>query len=78
MSAKIIKFYPRNAAQNPDAVLEQAAGNFENVFIIGWDNAGNLDVRASTNWSVGEIVMAIEMFKHKLMTGDYDIEGWAK
>lgn len=68
---KIVKFYSKDAAQNPDAVLEQAVGNYGEVIVIGYDHAGVLDVRSSTNWTAAEILFAIEVFKRKLIQGDY-------
>ena len=69
----IIKFFPRNAGENPGNVLEQAAGDYESLIIIGFDKAGDLEVRSSTNLNTGEILWAIDRFKHKLMNGDYDV-----
>ncbi len=36
----VVKFYPKDAAKDADAVLEQSHGNFSEVLIIGWDNDG--------------------------------------
>lgn len=68
---KVIKFYPRDAAQNPDAVLERAVGVYGEVVIIGYDKDGELEARASTNWDTADILLAIEFFKKKLLNGDY-------
>lgn len=67
----IIKFYPKDAAENPDNVLEQAIGAYESLLILGFDHEGNLDPRASTNIDIGEILIMIEKFKVKLLNGDY-------
>lgn len=70
--AEVHKFYPANAAENPDNVLEQAIGQYSSVFIIGWDKNDNLDVRASLDMKDGgEVLWLLEMFKHKLLSGDY-------
>lgn len=71
MADNIVKFYPKDAGKNPDAVLEQAIGKYESVFIIGYDNDGIMDVRASTNLDQKNILWLVEMFKHKMMAGDY-------
>lgn len=68
----VIKFYPRNAAENPDNVLEQAVGEFSQVFLIGYNHDGYLEVRASTNFTVRDIFFALDAFKFKLMNGDYE------
>ncbi len=70
----VVKFYPKEAAKNPDNVLEQAVGVYDEVFIIGYDKDGKLDVRASTNFQVREIFFALEAFKFKVLNGDYDTE----
>lgn len=70
----VTKFYPKDAAKNPDNVLEQAVGVYDEVFIIGYDKDGALDVRSSTNFTTASIVFALEVFKTKLFLGDYDVE----
>lgn len=67
----VVKFYPANAAENPDNVLEQAIGALESVLVVGYDKHGNLDARASLNLDEEEIIFMLEMFKHKLFNGDY-------
>ena len=68
----VVKFYPKNAAASADAVLEQAAGEFSEVLIIGWDKEGMLDARATLGLSDGgEILWLIEAFKRGLMAGEY-------
>ena len=71
---KIIKFYPHNAAKDPDAVLEQAIGEYESVFIIGYDKEGNMSPRASLNLDGYELLFLLELFKHKWLNGDYGEE----
>jgi len=71
MSVK--KFYPKNAANNPDNVIEQAIGVYTEVIILGYDKEGNLDIRASTNIDKANILWIIDKFKHKLLNGDYDV-----
>lgn len=67
-----IKFYPKDAAMNPDCVLEQAVGHFESVIVIGYDKNEMMDVRASLNLKKSEILWLISKFQHKLLNGDYD------
>jgi hypothetical protein len=72
MTGEVIKFWPKDAAKDPDAVLEQALGDYRDVLVIGWDQDGALDVRGSDLFgNMGEILLLIEVFKHKLMAGDY-------
>lgn len=68
----VVKLYPKNAAASADAVLEQAAGDFSEVLIIGWDKEGTLDALATLGLNDGgDMLWLIEAFKHKLMAGDY-------
>lgn len=67
----ITKLYPKNAAENPDNVLEQAIGNYESVFVIGFDKEGVLDARASLNIEAEEVIYMLEKFKYDLISGAY-------
>lgn len=67
----VVKFYPKDAAKDADAVLEQSLGNFSEVLVIGWDKEGFLDARATLGLKNGDLLWLIESFKAKLMAGDY-------
>ncbi len=67
----IVKFNKEKTAEFPDHVLEESKGNYKSVFVIGWDNDGILDVRSTTNLDQKEILWMIEVFKNKLLNGDY-------
>lgn len=69
--SNIVKLYTNNAADNPDNVLEQAAGEYESLLIIGYDNDGVLDARASTNVTQEQILWMIERFKIYMLDGKY-------
>ena len=71
MTNNIVKFYPKNAAANPDAVLEQAAGVYNEVLVLGYTKDGELDVRASLNFSMKSILFALESFKHQVLSGEF-------
>ena len=71
----VVEFYPGNAAKNPDNVLKQAVGEYDSLTIIGYDKNGDMDVRASTNLNQGQLLWAIERFKHNLLAGDYSKTG---
>ena len=58
-------------AKKPDNVLEMAKGEYDSLFIIGYDNDGNLDARGTTNINNTEVLWLIELFKIKLLNGDY-------
>jgi hypothetical protein len=58
-------------AKDPDHVLEQAVGVYDQVFVIGYDKDGGLDVRASLNFQIKDVFFAIEAFKFRVLNGDY-------
>lgn len=64
----ITKLYPKDAARNPDAVLEQAIGQYDKVLVLGWDKDGNLDARASTNADRKDLLWMLEGFKLDLFS----------
>jgi len=67
----VVKFYPKDAATNADAVLEQAVGHYDEVMVIGYDADGGLDVRATLGLKDADVLWLVEMFKAKLLNGDY-------
>lgn len=71
MMENVIKFYPKDAAKDPDVVLEKAIGEYEQVFIIGYDKDGQIDARGSMNFSLREIFFVLDHFKFKVFNGDY-------
>jgi hypothetical protein len=70
-SDKIVKFYKKNAAESADSVLEQAIGIYDEVVILGWDKNGNIDARANLKMKSRDVLWLIEVFKTKLLRGDY-------
>lgn len=40
-----VNFYPKDAAKNPDNVLEKAIGNYDSLLIVGYDHSGVMQVR---------------------------------
>lgn len=71
MDDNVVKFYPMNAAKNPDNVLEQAIGKYKSVLIIGVDKEGLMDARASIGQRIADILFLMEQFKHNLLSGTY-------
>lgn len=69
---KIIEFQHPDRGVPPNQVLEQAVDKYENLVIIGNDFEGVLDVRASSNMTHSDVLWLIEMFKQKLLNGDYN------
>lgn len=54
-----------------DEVLKKAKGCYSDALIIGYDKDGALDVRSSSCLDHKDCLFLIELFKHKLLTGDY-------
>lgn len=71
---EVIKIYPAGSAKNPDAVLDQAIGQYESVLLVGYDKEGRLDIRSTTDLDHQSILWLIESFKAKLLRGDYFTE----
>jgi len=74
METEVVKFYPADAAKNPDNVLEQAIGVYEGCIILGWDKQGYLAVRSSTNLTKEMINLILDLFKFRMLAGAYDDE----
>lgn len=72
MLGNVIKFFPSNAAKDPDLVLEQAKGLFNDVFVMGYDEGGEMDARASMDFSVKDILFCMDIFRFKLLNGEYE------
>ena len=74
MSADILKFRPRDYINNPDAILEEAKGEFESVLLIGWNKDGSFDARGSIA-DGPNLLWLVEAFKTQLMNGDFMGDG---
>ena len=66
----VVKFYGKDAAIDPNAVLEQAIGEYESLIIIGYDTEGAMDISARLNLKASDINWLIDSFKQKLVNGD--------
>lgn len=69
----IHKFYPKDAAKNPDLVLEQALGEYDKVLILGYNTSDELEARASTNFTHSDMLWVLEWFKHNILL-NYEIQ----
>lgn len=61
--SKVTKMYPKNAADNPDNVLEQAVGEYSAVMLLGYDKQKKLELRTSTNMNRKEMLWIMERVK---------------
>lgn len=74
MSDKVVKFYPKDAADDPDMVLDAATGEYNSLLILGWDKEGGLDIRANNGMTHKDCLWVMEVFKQKLLNDDYGDE----
>jgi hypothetical protein len=73
--SNVVKFYPRNASDSADMVLEQAVGHYQDVLIIGYDHNGNREIRSSSYFANGgALLWLIEQFKLDLLNGVFKEE----
>ena len=73
MTDNVKKFYGKDAAKNPDYVLEQAVGKFRDCLVLGYDKDGFMDIRASLGLTKAELLLLREVFKHNLVAGNYNL-----
>ena len=66
--SKVTKFYPKNAAKDPNFVLEQSIDVFNEVIVIGCTEDGRLEVRSSTNISRERINWMIDQAKSLVLS----------
>lgn len=67
MSSNVIKMYPQNAAKDPNAVLEQAMGEYKNVLVLGFKEDNRLEARADLGFTRANLLWCIETFKLMLL-----------
>lgn len=76
MTGNVIKFYPANADDSPDAVLERAIGEFDQVVVIGFNKAGTFEARITSGLTMAEVNMLSDTLKWQIieymMSGDYE------
>ena len=65
--SNVQKFYPANAAENPDNVLEQCLGSFEDVVVLGLDSDGWVDIRVTTTLRDADVIALIARANFILM-----------
>lgn len=72
MTDNVIHALFPNAARDPDVVLKEAVGIYDEVITLGYDKNGQLEARASLNLDHAEINWILDQFKLRLTRGDYD------
>lgn len=58
-------------AENPDNILKEAMGVYTQCLILGWDKEDYFNPRASLGLTTEELLMLVEVFKFRLLNGDY-------
>jgi len=71
MNITRVDFKTGEKCLDANSVLDESKDNFTSLIVIGWDNETYLDVRSTTNLDQKDILYLVEMFKHKLLSGDY-------
>lgn len=62
-----------NPANSPDVVLKAALGVYKDILILGYNDAGDLEVMGTSGMaSKSELLFLVETFKTALMNGLYD------
>lgn len=64
---RVVKFYPANAANDPDNVLELAVGHYDQLMIIGWSKYGSLDVRSTNTLTEADHLLMLEIYKTQML-----------
>ena len=59
-------------AEEPDEVLNAAIGEYEQVMVLGWNNRGNLDVRATLGMQAAECIYLMKLFEAVLLSEALD------
>jgi len=68
MTDNITKLHTRKSAEEPDALLDMAKGDFKAITVIGVNKDDHLEARATTNVSTVELVYFLEQMKLHLMS----------
>ena len=73
MTGQVVKFYPADAAKDPDVVLEQASGQFRSLVVAGWNKDGDMEIRADLSMDVADAHLLLAIAQRYLV--DFMVEG---
>ena len=68
MSDNVTKLHTKKSAEEPDALLDMAKGDFKAITVIGINKDDHLEARATTNVSTVELLYFLEQMKLHLLT----------
>lgn len=72
MTDNVVRFRPANEMESADAVLERAQGVFDEVLIIGFNKAGEVEGRVTLGMTERDAVWLMETLKFALLAGECD------
>jgi len=64
---KVVKLHTAKNSKDPDQMLEMAKGDFKSVCVIGVNQDGNIEGRATKDMSVAELLFYLESIKLTIM-----------
>ena len=68
MTDNVVKFRPRNAADDPDTLLADMAGKFKDVMLIGWTHDGDFAAFMSGGFDeTRDVLFSLEILKAEIM-----------
>lgn len=70
----VSKFYPKDAAKDPDMVLEQAIGEYQHVMILGIRKDGAIEARLDLGFEDADMLYVMEQFRHDFLSGRFMVE----
>ena len=59
----VVKLHPPDPHEDPDNVINESLGVFDEVLVLGYNKDGELEARASTNMQSRDILWLLETFK---------------
>lgn len=72
MNDNMVKFRPASEMESADAVLERAQGVFDEVLVIGFNKAGEVEGRVTLGMTERDAVWLMETLKFALLAGECD------
>jgi beta-galactosidase GanA len=70
MTDKVISL--RSPEKTPEELLDECKEVFQDFMIMGYDEDGNFNAALTKSFADGgDILWALELFKHNLMVGSY-------
>jgi hypothetical protein len=68
--SKVVNLFQKNAADDPDHVLEQAKGQFKQVVVLGLDFDDRFNAMSDNVMTIAECNWLADMLKKRLLESD--------